>query len=53
MNVVAPHEAFMALKPDSFPWQSKIITDYNELLLRLSPVESPEDLLTHEYEHDQ
>ena len=52
MSVVSPHEAFMALNPSVFPWESKIITDYNELLDRLSPVEKPEELLTHEFEQE-
>jgi diphthamide biosynthesis protein 2 len=32
MPVVTPHEALMALRADLFPWESKIITDFNELL---------------------
>ena len=34
-RVVTPHEALMALKPDIFPWESKIITDFGTLLDRL------------------
>lgn len=33
-HVVTPHEAFMALKPDIFPWESKITTHFGELLAR-------------------
>jgi len=28
MPVATPHELLMALLPDLFPWQSKIITDF-------------------------
>ena len=37
MPVVTPHEALMALRPDLFPWESKVITDFNELM----PVSRP------------
>ena len=30
--VVTPHEVMMALRSELFPWQSKIITDFNKLL---------------------
>jgi diphthamide biosynthesis enzyme Dph1/Dph2-like protein len=36
--VVTPHELFMALQPDAFPWQCKIITDFR--LLNLSTAAS-------------
>jgi diphthamide synthase subunit DPH2 len=29
MSVVTPHEFFMALEPELFPWEAKIITDFN------------------------
>ncbi len=32
IHVVTPHEALMALDPDSYPWSSQILTDYNLLL---------------------
>ena len=32
IHVVTPHEALMALEPEKYPWGSKIITDYRELL---------------------
>jgi hypothetical protein len=35
MHVVTPHEALMGLEPELFPWDSKIITDYNEFLEKL------------------
>ena len=31
-TVVTPHEVFMAYMPSIFPWQSKIITDFQQLL---------------------
>jgi diphthamide synthase subunit DPH2 len=36
IHVVTPHEFFMALEPDLFPWESRVITDFNELLPILS-----------------
>lgn len=38
MHVVTPHEFFMALEPETFPWESKIITDFNLLLTKLSDI---------------
>jgi hypothetical protein len=35
MTVVTPHEFFMALEPETFPWESRVITDFNQLLPRL------------------
>ena len=32
IHVITPHEALMALVPDSFPWNSQILTDFNLLL---------------------
>ncbi len=32
MPICTPHELLMALLPDLFPWQSKIITDFQLLL---------------------
>ena len=31
-HVVSPHEALLALRPESYLWDSKIITDFNSLL---------------------
>ena len=39
-KVVTPHEVFMALMPNKFPWQCKIITDFRLLLRELERVES-------------
>lgn len=36
--VVTPHELLMALDEESFPWESKITTDFNALLPRLREV---------------
>ncbi len=35
MHVVTPHEFFMALLPDQFPWESRVLTDFRELLPKL------------------
>lgn len=35
MSVVTPHEFFMALEPELFPWESRVITDFNRLLPKL------------------
>ena len=35
MHVVTPHEFFMALLPDQFPWESRVITDFSSLLPKL------------------
>ncbi|CDW79232.1 diphthamide biosynthesis protein 2-like [Stylonychia lemnae] len=32
MTVVTPHELFMAFEEDAFQWESKIITDFNQIL---------------------
>jgi diphthamide synthase subunit DPH2 len=32
MPVVTPHEFFMALEPELFPWESRILTDFTRLL---------------------
>jgi len=48
ITVVTPHELLMALRPDLFPWQSKVITDFNELLPTLAtaePMQAEEDVL--------
>ena len=29
MHVATPHEFFMALLPDEFPWESRVITDFS------------------------
>jgi hypothetical protein len=36
MHVATPHEFFMALEPELFPWETRIETDFNQLLPRLS-----------------
>jgi diphthamide synthase subunit DPH2 len=35
MHVVTPHEFFMALEPSLFHWESRVITDFNQLLPKL------------------
>ena len=35
MHVVTPHEFFMALLPDQFPWESRVLSDFRELLPKL------------------
>ena len=35
MHVVTPHEFFMALLLDQFPWESRVLTDFRELLPKL------------------
>ena len=58
MHVVTPHEVFMALEPEIFPWQSKIITYFNILLNQLEKggekVDSKDqdDIFAHEYNAD-
>lgn len=39
MPVVTPHEFFMALEPELFPWESRVLTDFTRLLptLRKQP----------------
>jgi diphthamide synthase subunit DPH2 len=39
MHVATPHEFFMALMPEVFPWESRILTDFNQLLPKLSKEE--------------
>lgn len=34
--IATPHELFMALMPESFPWESKVITDFQLLLPKLN-----------------
>ena len=34
-SVLTPHEVFMALMPAKFPWESRIVTDFTELMNRL------------------
>jgi diphthamide synthase subunit DPH2 len=34
INVVTPHELFMALEPEAFPWESKVHSDFNKILPR-------------------
>jgi hypothetical protein len=53
-HVVSPHEALLALQPDIFEWDSKIITDYNILLNKFETVkDTQEDILEHEYAADE
>lgn len=33
--IATPHELLMALMPEQFPWQSKVITDFQLLLPKL------------------
>lgn len=42
-TVVTPHEVMMALKSDMFPWEGKVITDFNELLDKLGEPEYVEN----------
>ena len=52
MHIIAPHEALMSLEPDLFPWECKILTDYNLLLNKISnqeAVDNQEDIMNHEY----
>jgi len=50
---VTPHEALMALKPTLFPWECKIITDFNKLLYRKDMSEPLPDIFAHEYTADE
>ena len=43
VHVVTPHEALMALEPSIFPWESKIITDYNQLLNNMGSSQQVDD----------
>ena len=56
-HVITPHECLMALEPTIFPWECKIITDYNILLSRLSSSETSNtecsDILDHEFATDE
>ena len=40
MHVVTPHEFFMALMPEQFPWESRVITDFSQILSNLSGITS-------------
>ena len=42
-TVVTPHEIFMALMPNRFPWQCKIITDFRLLLRTLEQEQGNND----------
>ena len=35
MPVVTPHELLMAVEEEEFPWESRVITDFNQLLPKL------------------
>ena len=55
-NVICPHEALMALKPDLFPWECKIITDYNVLLMRQKDdqeLKNEQEIFEHEHQADE
>lgn len=53
--VVMPHEALMALEPETYPWECKIITDFNVLLERGEKKEEDDqkDILEHQFEADE
>ncbi len=40
MHVVTPHEFFMALMPEQFLWESRVITDFSQILSNLSGITS-------------
>ena len=42
-SVLTPHEVFMALMPEVFGWESKIITDFNILVQMLHDHQSRQD----------
>ena len=55
MHVVTPHEALMALQPETFEWECKVVTDYNLLLDKIQTEDKDancEDILNHEYSSD-
>lgn len=35
MDIVTPHELFMALEPETFTWESIIYVDFSKLLAKL------------------
>lgn len=58
-HVVTPHECLMALQPEIFPWECKVLTDYNMLLSRLIEADTSNkaqdctDILEHEFQADE
>lgn len=44
MPIVTPHELFMALEPDAFPWESKVITDFNAILPKIRELYSKQNI---------
>jgi diphthamide biosynthesis protein 2 len=45
MTVVSPHEALMALEPEVFPWESKVVTHFEFLLNRKQNEEQKLELI--------
>lgn len=43
MAVATPHELLMALEPESFPWECKIVTSFPLLLEKASRIEIKEE----------
>eukprot|EP00347_Sterkiella_histriomuscorum_P019811 403340210 len=43
MTVVTPHELLMALEEQNFPWESRIITDFNQILQQVQDLNSKFD----------
>ena len=52
-TVVTPHEVLMALWPNCFPWQCKIITDFRLLLVQMESFESSTDQTNQDNEEDE
>lgn len=44
MHVAIPHEMFLAFESESFPWEGKIITDFNKLLPKIREIYSKEEI---------
>ena len=40
MTVVTPHELLMALEEEAFPWESRILTDFNQVLPKIKAINS-------------
>ena len=57
MHVVTPHEALMALDDEHYPWQGRIVTDFNSLSLTKLEAAAEEELdaqiLQHEHATDE
>ena len=52
MPLATPHEVLMALKPETYPWESKINTDFSELLAKFG-AQQQELLETSEAKQDE